>query len=68
MMDYFWLWLFVWISKRWFPSVIFSTDPKTERTASIFFFNSEEHAKRLFDLIQANSLNHELKKETKNDN
>ena len=66
-MDYFWLWLFIWISKRWFPTVIF-TDPKTERTASIFFFDSEEHGKRLFDLIRENNLNHELKKEAKNDN
>jgi hypothetical protein len=68
MIEHFWLWLFVWISKRWFPTVIFSTDPKTERTTSIFFFDCDDHAKKLMDLIQEHKLNHQLEKETTNDN
>lgn len=62
MIDYFLLWVFVWIGKRWFPSVVFSTDPKTDRTTSIFFFDSEEQAKQLFTIIQENKLDQNLKK------
>lgn len=68
MMDYFWLWLFVWISKRWFPTVVFATDPKTTKTTSIFFFDCEEHAKKLMDIIAEQKLDHQLNKENRNDN
>lgn len=51
MIDSFFLWLFVWISKRWFNSVVFGTDPETERATSISFFEHEEHAEQYLELI-----------------
>jgi hypothetical protein len=51
MIDSFLLWLFVWISKRWFNSVVFGTDPETERATSISFFEHEEHAEQYLELI-----------------
>jgi hypothetical protein len=59
--------IFVWISKRWFGSVIFATDPDTERVTSMFFFDMEDHAHRFMEIIQKEKLNHELEKEQKND-
>jgi hypothetical protein len=67
MIDALLLRVFVWISKRWFGSVIFATDPDTERVTSMFFFDREEHANRFMDIIQKEKLNHELQKEQKND-
>jgi len=52
MIDSCWLWLFVWISKRWFNSVVFGTDPETDRATSISFFENEEHAEQYLELIQ----------------
>jgi hypothetical protein len=52
MIDSFLLWVFVWISKRWFNSVVFGTDPETERATSISFFEREEHAEQYLELIQ----------------
>jgi hypothetical protein len=40
MIDSILLWLFVWISKRWFNSVVFGTDPETDRASSISFFEN----------------------------
>lgn len=67
MIDSFLLWLFVKISQRWFGSVIFASDPETERTTSIFFFDRSEHAERMMELISREKLNHELKKEQMHD-
>jgi len=52
MIDSFLLWVFVWISKRWFNSVIFGTDPDTERATSISFFEHDEHAEQYLELIK----------------
>jgi hypothetical protein len=52
MIDSFLLWVFVWISKRWFNSVVFGTDPETERATSISFFEHEGHAEQYLELIQ----------------
>jgi hypothetical protein len=52
MIDSILLWLFVWISKRWFNSVVFGTDPETDRTTSISFFANDENAEQYLDLIQ----------------
>jgi hypothetical protein len=52
MIDSFLLWLFVWISKRWFNSVVFGTDPETERATSISFFEHEEHAEQYLELLK----------------
>jgi len=52
MIDSILLWLFVWISKRWFNSVVFGTDPETERATSISFFEHEQHAGQYLELIQ----------------
>lgn len=52
MIDSILLWLFVWISKRWFNSVVFGTDPETERATSISFFENEEHAQQYLELIR----------------
>jgi hypothetical protein len=59
--------VFVWISNRWFGSVIFATDPETERVTSMFFFDRESHAHTFMEIIQKEKLNHELKKEQTND-
>ncbi len=67
MIDALFLRVFVWISKLWFGSVIFATDPKTERVTSIFFFDREEHAHTFMEIIQKEKLDHELKKEQTND-
>jgi len=52
MIDSILLWIFVWISKRWFNSVVFGTDPETERATSISFFEHEQHAEQYLELIQ----------------
>jgi hypothetical protein len=52
MIDSFLLWVFVWISKRWFNAVVFGTDPETDRASSISFFENEEHAQQYLELIQ----------------
>jgi hypothetical protein len=67
MIDALLLRIFVWISQRWFGSVVFATDPDTERVTSMFFFDREEHAHRLMRIIEKEKLNHELQKEQKND-
>lgn len=67
MIDSILLWLFVWISKRWFGAVVFATDPDTERTTSIFFFDRNDHANRFMEIIAKEKLDHELKKEQIND-
>ena len=67
MIDSILLWLFVKISQRWFGSVVFATEPETQRTTSIFFFDREDHASRFMEIIGREKLNHELKKENKND-
>jgi hypothetical protein len=51
MIDTFLLWLFVKISKLWFGSVVFGTNPETERVTSISFFEHEEHAEQYLELI-----------------
>ena len=63
MIDSIFLWLFIKLSTRWFGTVVFATDPETDRTASIFFFNHEGHARRLMEIIEKEKLNHELQKE-----
>jgi len=63
MIDKLFLWLFIKLSTRWFGTVVFATEPETERTTSIFFFNTEAHAKRLMEIIEKEKLNHELQKE-----
>lgn len=68
MIDSIFLWLFIKLSCRWFGTVVFATDPETERTTSIFFFNNETHAKRLMEIIAKEKLDHELRKEKTNDN
>jgi hypothetical protein len=67
MIDALLLRVFVWISNRWFGSVVFATDPDTERVTSMFFFDREEHVHRFMEIIQKEKLNHELEKEQKND-
>ena len=67
MIDALLLRIFVWISKRWFGSIIFATDPDTERVTSMFFFDMEDHAHRSMEIIQKEKLSHELEKEQKND-
>ena len=67
MIEKFWLWLFVKISMRWFGTVVFATNPRTEETTSIFFFNNEDHARTFMDIIEREKLDHELRKGTKND-
>lgn len=67
MIDSFLLWLFVKISMRWFGTVVFATEPETQRTTSIFFFDREEHASRFMEIITKEKLDHELKKEQTND-
>jgi len=52
MIDSILLWLFVWISKRWFNSVVFGTDPETEQATSISFFEHEQHAEQYLEIIQ----------------
>jgi hypothetical protein len=52
MIDSFLLWLFIKISKLWFNSVVFGTDPETDRTSSISFFVDNEHAGQYMDLIE----------------
>jgi len=52
MMDSFLLWLFIKISKLWFNSVVFGTDPETDRTSSISFFVDNEHAGQYMDLLE----------------
>jgi hypothetical protein len=51
-MDSFLLWLFIKISKLWFNSVVFGTDPETDRTSSISFFVDNEHAGQYMDLLE----------------
>lgn len=62
MIDSLLLWLFVWISKRWFGAVVFACDPDTDGTTSIFFFDSNEHAYSFMDLVEKEKLNHKLEK------
>jgi len=50
--DSFLLWLFVVISKRWFNSVVFGTDPDSERATSISFFSNDEHAEQYLELLE----------------
>ena len=52
MIDSFLLWVFVWISKRWFNSVVFGTEPGTDRTSSISFFVDNEHAEQYMELLE----------------
>ena len=52
MIDSFLLWLFIKISKLWFNSVVFGTDPETDRTSSISFFVDNEHAGQYMDLLE----------------
>jgi hypothetical protein len=52
MIDSFLLWVFVWISKRWFNSVVFGTHPETERATSISFFENEGHAEEYLNLVE----------------
>ena len=52
MIDSFLLWVFVWISKRWFNSVVFGTDPETDRTTSISFFENDQHAEQYLELVE----------------
>ena len=51
MIDSFLLWVFVWISKRWFNSVVFGIDQESERTSSISFFMDNEHANQYMQMI-----------------
>lgn len=60
MIDSFLLWLFVAISRRWFSSVVFATDPETDRTTSIFFFDQTDHAHRFMEIVQNEKLDHRL--------
>lgn len=68
MIDSIFLWLFIKISTRWFGTVVFATDPETDRTTSVFFFNNEGHANRLMEIIEKEKLNHELQKGKSDDN
>jgi hypothetical protein len=52
MIDSFLLWVFVWISKRWFNSVVFGTDPETDRATSISFFENDQHAEQYLELVE----------------
>lgn len=52
MIDSFLLWLFIRISKLWFNSVVFGTDPETDRTSSISFFVDNEHADEYMQLLE----------------
>jgi hypothetical protein len=52
MIDSFLLWLFIRISKLWFNSVVFGTDPETDRTSSISFFVDNEHAGQYMELLE----------------
>lgn len=52
MIDSFLLWLFIRISKLWFNSVVFGTDPETDRTSSISFFVDNEHADQYMELLE----------------
>jgi hypothetical protein len=63
MIDSILLWIFVKISIRWFGSVIFATDPETDRITSMFFFDRECHAQKFMEIIQKEKLNHQLEKE-----
>lgn len=67
MIDSFLLWLFVKISMRWFGSVVFATEPETQRTTSIFFFDREDHARRFMEIIEKEKLDHELKRKNTHD-
>jgi len=68
MIDSILLWLFVWISRRWFGAVIFATDPDTERTTSIFFFDDNTHAHRFMQVIEKEKLDHKLKTQKEHTN
>jgi len=57
------LWIFVKISVRWFRSVVFATDPETDRITSMFFFDRDSHAHRFMEVIEKEKLNHQLEKE-----
>lgn len=63
MIDHILLWLFVKISMRWFSCVIFSTDPQTARTTSVFFFDDPKHAEQFMNIVEREKLNHKLEKE-----
>lgn len=52
MIDSFLLWLFIKISKLWFSSVVFGTDPQTDRTSSISFFVDDDHAEQYMELLE----------------
>ena len=52
MIDSFLLWLFIRISKLWFNSIVFGTDPETDRTSSISFFVDNEHADQYMELLE----------------
>lgn len=69
MIDSILLWIFVKISRRWFGAVVFATDPDTERTTSIFFFDRDDHAHRFMEIVAEEKLDHQLKikKEQEND-
>lgn len=61
MIDSILLWIFVAISKRWFGAVVFATDPDTERTTSVFFFDRDDHAHRFMEIVAKEKLDHELR-------
>ena len=63
MIDSILLWIFVKISVRWFGSVVFATDPETDRITSMFFFDRESHAQKFMEIIEKEKLNHKLEKE-----
>ena len=52
MIDTFLLWVFVKISKLWFNSVVFGTEPGTDRTSSISFFVDNELADQYMELLE----------------
>lgn len=63
MIDSILLWVFVWISKRWFPCIIFSSNPETERATAIHFFDNEQHAKNFMEFIEKYKLDCDLKEQ-----
>jgi hypothetical protein len=52
-----------WISKRWFPCVVFSSNPDTERAVAVHFFSEEEHAKQFMDIVVKHNLDYTLKEQ-----
>ncbi|HUS87915.1 MAG TPA: hypothetical protein VMW91_00860 [Desulfosporosinus sp.] len=52
MIDKILLWIFVWISKRWFDAAVFGVDKDTETTLSISFFVDSKSAKEFLEAIK----------------